>query len=86
MSQEAGAVQAGEQQHVPRPVHTSQQAPAPSQAIDVNGAAVAPAGASSGRKQAKTEKKSSKKGDDLASTMSALEVIHSYHWRWFCTG
>lgn len=73
MSQEAGGQPGSEQQHVPRPVHTSQHPPAPSEAISVNGAAGGVAGASSSKRQPKAEKKS-KKGDDLATTMSALEV------------
>lgn len=68
---------AGEQQHVPRPVHSSQHAPTqhaptPSEGVSANGAA-APA-ANSAKKQAKADKKSSKKGDDIATNMAALEV------------
>lgn len=74
MSQETAAAQAGEQQHVPRPVHSSQHASTPSEAIDVNGAAVSAAPAGASKRQPKAEKKSSKKGDDLATNMSALEV------------
>lgn len=68
----AAAPAAGEQQHVPRPVHSSQHAPTPSEGISANGAA-APA-ANSAKKQAKADKKSSKKGDDIATNMAALEV------------
>lgn len=76
MSQEeTAAAQAGEQQHLPRPVHTTQHAASPSEAISANGApAPAPAaGASSSKKPPKPEKKA-KKGDDLATNMAALEV------------
>lgn len=73
MSQDASGAPGSEQQHVPRPVHTSQHADTPSEAVAVNGAAAGVAGASSSKRQPKAEKKS-KKGDDLATTMGALEV------------
>jgi hypothetical protein len=74
MSQEGEGAPVGEQQHVSRPVHSSQHAPAPSDAVTATGAAAAPAGAAPAKKQAKAEKKPSKKGDDLVTTMAALEV------------
>lgn len=86
MSQEDTAAatapgQASEQQHALHPVHSSQQAPAPSEAVNA-GAVPAngtPSASSNSRRQAKSDKKSSKKGgDDIVSTMAALEVcLHS---------
>lgn len=79
MSQEGEAAPVGDQQHVPRPVHSSQHASTPSDAVTATGPAAAPAGAAPAKKQAKAEKKPSKKGDDLVTTMAALEVIYISH-------